>query len=130
MVPPSFGYGRSDRHTPPESSVGAHHQRAYSLTNGNSRSAVRSARTCRKLPPVTVFRLEDQTLLLVDGYHRMAAARAAGRITVRADVQEGTKTEAIQFAAERAARERGFSNQQAREAIKRYSGGQWSKQDR
>lgn len=83
-----------------------------------------------KLPPVTVFRLEDQTLLLVDGYHRMAAARAAGRMTVRADVQEGTKTEAIQFAAERAARERGFSNQQAREAIRRYSGGQWSKQDR
>jgi hypothetical protein len=51
-------------------------------------------------------------------------------MTVRADVQEGTKTEAIQFAAERAARERGFSNQQSREAIKRYSGGQWPKQDR
>jgi hypothetical protein len=37
-----------------------------------------------ELPPVTVFRLEDQTLLLADGYHRLAAAQQAGRSTVKA----------------------------------------------
>lgn len=40
-----------------------------------------------QLPPVTVFELEDHTLLLTDGYHRVAAAQHAGRTTVRADVR-------------------------------------------
>src|SRR4029453_12299104 len=39
-------YGRSDRLTPPESSVVRTHPRAQALTNGNSRKA-RRARTCR-----------------------------------------------------------------------------------
>jgi len=51
---------------------------------------------CRE--PVTVFALEDQTLLLVDGYHRVVAAQQAGRTTVRAEVRVGTKAEALQFA--------------------------------
>jgi ParB-like nuclease domain len=76
-----------------------------------------------ELPPITVFRLEDQTLLLVDGYHRVAAAQEAGRATVDAEIREGTRAEAVRFAAEVAVREGGFSDEQAREAIKRYSGG-------
>ncbi len=79
-----------------------------------------------ELPPVTVFRLEDGTLLLADGYHRVAAAQAAGRAIVNADVRDGTKADALKFAAEVAMRERGVSDPDARAAIKRYSGGQWS----
>jgi ParB-like chromosome segregation protein Spo0J len=82
-----------------------------------------------ELPPVTVFRLEDQTLLLVDGYHRVAAAQQAGRATVDADIRTGTRAEAVQFAAEFAVRQGGFSDEQAREAIKRYSGWRWPAQD-
>ena len=82
-----------------------------------------------ELPPITVFRLEDQTLLLVDGYHRVAAAQEAGRATVDADIRAGTRAEAVQFAAEVAVRQGGFSDEQAREAIKRYSGGRWPAQD-
>jgi ParB-like nuclease domain len=51
----------------------------------------RYAEVLDQLPPVTVFELEDQTLLLVDGYHRVAAAQHAGRSTVRAEVRLGTK---------------------------------------
>jgi hypothetical protein len=78
-----------------------------------------------KLPAVTVFRLEDQTLLLVDGYHRVAAAQEAGRATVEAEIREGTRADAVQFAIELAGRERDLSGEQARAAIKRYSNGRW-----
>jgi hypothetical protein len=85
----------------------------------------RYAQLLGELPPVTVFRLEDQTLLLVDGFHRVAAAQEAGRTTVDADIRDGTLAEAVQFAAEVAVLERGLSDEQAREAIKRHSGGRW-----
>jgi hypothetical protein len=81
-----------------------------------------------ELPPVTVFRLEDQTLLLADGYHRLAAAQQAGRSTVKAEIREGTRADAMQFATKVAARERGISDEQAREAIRRRSGGRWAGQ--
>lgn len=74
------------------------------------------------LPPVTVFRLEDQTLLLADGYHRVAAAQEAGMTTVRAVVRAGSRAEALQFAVEVAMRERGVSADEARAAIRHYSG--------
>jgi ParB-like nuclease domain len=64
-----------------------------------------------ELPPVTVFRLEDQTLLLADGYHRLAAAQQAGRSTVKAEIREGTRADAMQFATKVAARERGISDE-------------------
>jgi hypothetical protein len=72
---------------------------------------------------VTVFALEDRTLLLADGYHRVAAAQHAGRSTIQAEVRPGTKAQAIQFAVDLARAERGVSAEQAREAIRRYSGG-------
>jgi ParB-like chromosome segregation protein Spo0J len=83
-----------------------------------------------ELPPITVFRLQDQTLLLADGYHRLAAAQAAGRATVNADVREGTKADALKFATDVAMRERGISESQARAAIKRNSEGRWLAEDR
>ena len=83
----------------------------------------RYTRVLDKLPAVTVFRLEDQTLLLVDGYHRVAAAQPAGRATVDAEIRDGTRADALQFAIELAARERNSSDEQSREAIKRYSQG-------
>lgn len=85
----------------------------------------RYSQLLEELPPVTVFRLEDQTLLLVDGYHRVAAAQLAGRTTVSAEIRQGTRADAIKFATELAAQEHGLTNKQAREAIKRYSGGRW-----
>jgi ParB-like chromosome segregation protein Spo0J len=89
----------------------------------------RYAEVLDHLPPVTVFTLEDQTLLLVDGYHRVAAAQQAGRMTVRAEVRVGTKAEALQFAVDVAQVEAGVSAEQARQAIRRYSGRQ-NKQER
>jgi ParB-like chromosome segregation protein Spo0J len=84
----------------------------------------RFAKVLDQLPPVTVFALEDQSLLLVDGYHRLAAAQQAGRTTVRAEVRVGTKTEALQFAVDLAQAEVSVSADQARDAIRRYSGRQ------
>ena len=40
----------------------------------------------------------------------------------------GTRADAMQFATKVAARERGISEEQAREAIRRRSGGRWSGQ--
>jgi hypothetical protein len=83
-----------------------------------------------ELPPVTVFRLDDEALLLVDGYHRVAAAQARGRATVIADLRVGTRADAVAFAAENARHERGVSSQRARAAIQRHSNGRWSTEER
>jgi ParB-like chromosome segregation protein Spo0J len=45
-------------------------------------------------PPVTVYRVEN-LLLLVDGWHRVAAARRAGLLEVEAEVRVGTREDAI-----------------------------------
>ena len=58
----------------------------------------RYAEVLDQLPPVVVFELGDHTLLLADGYHRVAAAQLAGRTTVQADVRVGTEEQAVQFA--------------------------------
>lgn len=58
----------------------------------------RYAEVLDQLPPVVVFEVGDHTLLLADGYHRVAAAQLAGRTTVQADVRVGTKKQALQFA--------------------------------
>jgi uncharacterized ParB-like nuclease family protein len=73
-----------------------------------------------ELPPVTVFRLVDEpACLLADGYHRLAAAQRAGRSTLRAEVQGGTKADALRFAIDLVVRERGISEDEARAAIRR-----------
>src|SRR5437763_1395157 len=51
-----------------------------------------------QLPPVAVFDLGEGTLLLADGFHRVEAAQRLGREEVRAEVREGTREEALEFA--------------------------------
>jgi ParB-like nuclease domain len=68
--------------------------------------------------PVTVFDSGDG-LLLADGYHRVAAAQRLGRTTIRADVRRGTRSDALRFAIELAKQQRGLTEQQAIEAIRR-----------
>ena len=50
-----------------------------------------------ELPPVEVFDVRGK-LYLVDGFHRHAAARKAGRSSLRASVRGGTREEAIERA--------------------------------
>jgi ParB-like chromosome segregation protein Spo0J len=81
------------------------------------------ARVIDEVPPITVFRIEDGSLLLADGYHRVAAAQRAGRATIRAELRTGTKRDALQFALELAAQQRGASYEEARNAIRKHSDG-------
>ncbi len=71
------------------------------------------------LPPITVFDT-PAGLLVVDGYHRLAAALRLGRQTIDADVHTGSRTEALQFAV-RTASAQGVSEADAMDAVKRHS---------
>jgi hypothetical protein len=75
-------------------------------------------------PRVAVFVLEHETLLIVDGYHRVTAVQQVGRTTVRVEARVGTKADALQFAVDVAQAEAGVSADQARNAIRRSSGRQ------
>jgi hypothetical protein len=75
--------------------------------------------------PVVVFQTEDG-LLLVDGYHRLAAARLRGVTTVTADLRHGSRHDALRHAVERAAADRGVSLDEARARIRGHSGGRWT----
>ena len=77
-----------------------------------------------QMPPVVVFEI-DGGLLLVDGYHRVEAARRLGRTVVRAEVRQGSRQDALRFAVDLAATERGVTKSQALDAIKRRSGNRW-----
>ena len=48
-------------------------------------------------PPVVVFRVDGE-FLLVDGFHRYHAAERAGRTRIAVDLRPGTRTDAIKFA--------------------------------
>ena len=74
--------------------------------------------------PVTVFQLEDR-LLLADGHHRVEAAQRLGRTRVLADVRRGSPQDALRFAARMAAEQRGLTEDEAVEAIKRRAGRRW-----
>jgi hypothetical protein len=51
-----------------------------------------------RLPPLTLFRIDDQ-LTLVDGFHRFTAAHNKGLEKLKAEVHDGTYMEALDFAA-------------------------------
>jgi hypothetical protein len=51
-----------------------------------------------RLPPITVYSVDDR-LLVADGFHRYAAAVMLGKRTIKAEVVEGTMTEALDFVA-------------------------------
>jgi ParB-like chromosome segregation protein Spo0J len=72
--------------------------------------------------PVVVFDT-DEGYLLVDGYHRVAAAKLRGANTVRADLRRGSREDALRYAVELAAAERGVSLEMARARIREHSHG-------
>jgi uncharacterized protein (DUF1015 family) len=68
--------------------------------------------------PVVVFRVNG-LLLLADGHHRVAAALQLGRRTVRAEVREGQRSDALEFAVEHGQQQRGLTKEQILDAIER-----------
>ncbi len=58
----------------------------------------RYADSWERLPPITVFRVDDR-LLIADGFHRHAAAVMLGKRTIRAEIREGSFTDALDFVA-------------------------------
>ena len=66
--------------------------------------------------PVVVFNV-DGILLLADGHHRVAAAEQLGRSTVRAEVRQGQRSDALAFAVELARKQRGLTDRQILDAI-------------
>jgi uncharacterized ParB-like nuclease family protein len=69
-------------------------------------------------PPVTVFDL-DGHLLLADGHHRVEAAQRLGRDTIKADVRQGSRGDALRFAVDFACQQRPMSEKEALAAIER-----------
>jgi ParB-like chromosome segregation protein Spo0J len=51
-----------------------------------------------RLPPITVYNVDDQ-LLVADGFHRHAAAVMLGKRTIRAEIIDGSMTDALDFVA-------------------------------
>jgi hypothetical protein len=78
-----------------------------------------------ELSPVVVFDTPEG-LLLADGYHRVRAAERLGRVTVEADVRRGSRSDALRYAAAVAATERGITEAEAIEHIKKRSGDRWA----
>jgi hypothetical protein len=72
------------------------------------------------LPPVVAFDTEEG-LLLVDGYHRVAAARQRGLEMVEAEVRRGSRHDALMYAARVAAAQQGISPEDAAAYIRRRS---------
>ncbi len=51
-----------------------------------------------RLPPITVYRVDDR-LLVADGFHRHAAAVMLGKRSIRAEILDGSFTDALDFVA-------------------------------
>jgi ParB-like chromosome segregation protein Spo0J len=77
------------------------------------------------LPPVVVFNTPEG-LLLVDGYHRVAAARRCGLETVEAEVRNGSRQDALRYAATVGAAQRGISPEEAASYIRHRSQRHWT----
>ncbi len=73
------------------------------------------------LPPVVVFETSDG-LLLVDGYHRVAAAQRRAQSTIAAEILRGSRGESPQYAVMHAAAQRGLSTDEALRRIEDRSG--------
>ena len=56
----------------------------------------RYADSWERLPPITVYNI-DERLLIADGFHRHAAAVMMGKRTIKAEIREGTMTDALDF---------------------------------
>ncbi|MBT2596418.1 ParB/RepB/Spo0J family partition protein [Arthrobacter sp. ISL-72] len=66
--------------------------------------------------PVVVFDI-DGALLLADGYHRVEAAKQLGRTTIAAEVRQGQRSDALQFAIDMAQRQQAPTKNQIFDAI-------------
>jgi len=64
----------------------------------------------------------ENGLLLVDGYHRVAAALREGRETIEAEVRPGSRAEALDYAAAVGARQRGLPPEEVKDRIIRLYG--------
>lgn len=71
------------------------------------------------LPPVVVFDIGGEWLL-VDGYHRVAAARRRGLETIEAEVRSGSRHDALRYAARVGAARHGTSLDAAVARIRRH----------
>lgn len=60
-----------------------------------------------KFPPIVVYKLSDDSLVLVDGWHRVRAAKEAAVECLDAEVIEGTEQEALDYALYKANRKNG-----------------------
>jgi ParB-like chromosome segregation protein Spo0J len=80
----------------------------------------RYAQMLDALPPIVVFDTPEG-LLLVEGYHRLAAARLRGSETVEAEVRSGSRHDAVRYAAREGASQRGISPEEAASYIERYA---------
>jgi ParB-like chromosome segregation protein Spo0J len=80
------------------------------------------------LPPVVAFGT-DQGLLLADGWHRVAAARARGLDTIEAEIRQGTAHDALRYAVTVAAKQRGLSQQEVMRRLRQRSGGRWGQDE-
>ena len=58
----------------------------------------RYADSWERLPPITVYKVDDR-LLVADGFHRHAAAVMLGKRSIRAEIIEGSFTDALDFVA-------------------------------
>ena len=75
-------------------------------------------------PPVVLFGTLEG-VFLVDGYHRVAAARLLGLETLEVEVRRGSRQDALRYAATLAAAQRGISPEEAASYIRRRSQGLW-----
>jgi hypothetical protein len=80
----------------------------------------RYAEILAALPPVVVFDT-GEGLLLVDGYHRVSAARCRGLETIEADVRQGSRHDALQYATRVGAAQHGISPEKIVGYIRRRS---------
>ena len=88
----------------------------------DARRVERYARMLQALPPVVVFDTPLEGLLMVDGYHRLAAARRCGLESIEAEVRSGSRHDALQYAARGVAAQRGISPEEvASYIVERYA---------
>jgi ParB-like chromosome segregation protein Spo0J len=84
------------------------------------------AHTPDAVRPVVVYET-PQGRLLVDGYHRIAAARQRGATTIEAEIRHGSRRDALRYAAATAAAQRGITSREAIDHIKRHSADRWAR---
>lgn len=72
-----------------------------------------------KLPPVVLYKLDGE-LIMADGFHREAAAERLGRSEVEAEIRQGTRGEALEYAVRaNVSHGRALSPEEYREAVRR-----------